>query len=48
MMKRNKLTALFTITTFAFLLTFLMPAQAQQTLGGITGTVTIIVRSCAP
>ncbi len=40
MMKRNKLTALFTITTFAFLLTFLMPAQAQQTLGGITGTVT--------
>jgi Carboxypeptidase regulatory-like domain len=40
MMKGNKLTALFTIATFAFFLTFLMPAQAQQTLGGITGAVT--------
>jgi hypothetical protein len=40
MTKRIGLTALFTVATFAFLLAFLQPAQAQQTLGGITGTVT--------
>jgi hypothetical protein len=40
MMKRIKLTAVFTVASFAFLLTFMLPAQAQQTLGAITGTVT--------
>jgi carboxypeptidase family protein len=40
MMKRIKITALFTAASFAFLLAFLLPTQAQQTLGGITGTVT--------
>jgi hypothetical protein len=40
MMKRIKLTGLFTVAFFAFLCAFLLPAQAQQTLGGITGTVT--------
>lgn len=40
MMKRIKITALFTAASFAFLFAFLLPTQAQQTLGGITGTVT--------
>ena len=40
MMKTIRLTGVFAVATFAFLLTFMLPAQAQQTLGGITGTVT--------
>src|SRR6202050_5217884 len=40
MMQRIKLTGLFAVASFAFLCAFLVPAQAQQTLGGITGTVT--------
>src|SRR5580698_5406915 len=39
MMKRIKLTGLFAVASFAFLCALLVPAQAQQTLGGITGTV---------
>src|ERR1700683_2160624 len=40
MMQRIKLTGVFAVASFAFLCAFLVPAQAQQTLGGITGTVT--------
>ena len=40
MLNRIKLTGLFTVASFAFLCAFLVPAKAQQTLGGITGTVT--------
>jgi len=40
MMKGIRITAIFTLATFAFFLACMRPAQAQQTLGGITGTVT--------
>ncbi len=40
MMKRIRITAIFAAATFAFFLAFLLPAQAQETLGGITGAVT--------
>jgi hypothetical protein len=40
MTKRIRLAAVFTVASFAFFLALLIPAQAQQTLGGITGTVT--------
>jgi hypothetical protein len=39
-MKRIRLTTIFTVVSFAFFLTFMLPTQAQQTLGGITGAVT--------
>jgi hypothetical protein len=40
MTTRIKLTALLIVAAFAFCVGCLLPAQAQQTLGGITGTVT--------